>query len=212
MNATPPSNINQVDPNATIVIYIWDRCKYSLQMMDELNEHLKDDILDRIEVVNIEHVINKNGAYPPTLVCVPCMFINTPRTTVSQLQPMTFNGKLKIQRFCNMTTSESDTLSVEQATGKSNIANVFEDSHIQQESVEPGDVMAKIGNMRQFEFDQSTARPSGKHNLLFETNIDDVGYDTDPRMKGPVTIDLDELKRERDQQMQRLTGGRGTSA
>jgi len=189
MNLNPSAqaqNILQVDPNSQIFLYIWNRCDHSKETIKDLRQ-LEERVQDRIEVIDIETVMDDNN-YPPGLNCTPCLFITSPNGKVA---PQIFNGRKSILIFCKMKAHDAK-MTQEISSGKEQMTNRFANSDVNERHSRD---ISGVQNAKGFS-ELDNPETSGKRERLFDDFIEDPLLADDPRLNSSPK-DLKTLMEER---------------
>lgn len=187
---------NAPDPNARLLLYIYNACEPSRKLLMDLRQ-LPEDVQLRIEVINIADVID-SGPYPPDLTHTPCLHISNTR------MPTTHNGRRAILLYFKLRAHDAnETLDADAAHGTGNIDSTFERTQIETEMTEEQGKQlrrdnSKLKNRREFEMLGETSARATDMTSRFDNFIDDPTLANDPRLlRDPKNIDLDALRSQR---------------
>lgn len=187
---------NAPDPNARLLLYIYNACEPSRKLLMDLRQ-LPEDVQLHIEVINIADVLD-NGPYPPDLTHTPCLHVSNTR------MPTTHNGRRAILLYFKLRAHDAnETLDTDAAHGTGNIDSTFERTHIETEMTEEqGKALrhdkSKLKNRREFEMLGEPSARASDMSSRFDNFIDDPTLANDPRLlRDPKNIDLDALRAQR---------------
>lgn len=186
------TNILTLDENVKIILYIWNQCKHSHELLQDLQQ-LPKHIALRVQVIDIENVLD-SGEFPPNLSCTPCLFI-LPTNNQKMRQPLVLNGRKSILLYCNIRSYDaaSNVLTEEDALGKKQVETIFHKTSI----IESTDKnVSHIEKSKSFNFDLDKGKSSGIRNKLFDDFIDDPTLADDPRLNRKIA-DVKDLLNER---------------
>jgi hypothetical protein len=189
------SATNAPEPNARLLLYIYNACEPSRKLLMDLRQ-LPEDVQLRIEVINIADVID-NGPYPPDLTHTPCLHVSNIRL------PTTHNGRRAILLYFKLRAHDvNSALNADDAHGTGNIDSTFQRTLITDMSEEEGKQLrhdkSKLKNRREFEMLGEPSTHAGDMSSRFDNFIDDPTLADDPRMfRDPKNVDLDALRAQR---------------
>jgi hypothetical protein len=192
------SQSNTYDPRARFLLYIYNACEPSRNLLRDLQQ-LPEDVQLKIEVVNVVDVLETNN-YPPTLTCTPCLFVTNTKL------PSTHNGRRAILLFFKLRAHDAQGVMDEaEATGKDAVGAVFEKTQMATLDYERDDAFrmrhdsSQLKTRKEFEMlGEATEASSTSMFSRFDKFIDDPTVGEDPRLKiDPRKIDLEALRSQR---------------
>ena len=186
------TNIHSLDDSVKIILYIWNQCIHSHNLLQDLSQ-LPKNLALRIQVIDIENVID-NSDFPPNLTCTPCLFI-LPTNNQKIRQPLVFNGRKSILLYCNIRSYDAtnNTLTEDDALGKKQVETIFHKTFINESNDKN---LNQIEKSKNFNFDLDKQQSSGIRNKLFDDFIDDPTLADDPRLNRKIA-DVKDLLNER---------------
>jgi hypothetical protein len=189
---------NTYDPRARFLLYIYNACEPSRNLLRDLQQ-LPEDVQLKIEVVNIVDVLETNN-YPPTLNCTPCLFVTNTKL------PSIHNGRRAILLFFKLRAHDAQGVMDEaEATGRDAVGAVFEKTQMATLDYERDDAFrmrhdsSQLKSRKEFEMlGEPTEASTTSMFSRFDKFIDDPTVGEDPRLKvDPRKIDLDALRSQR---------------
>lgn len=188
---------NTIDPRARYLLYIYNACEPSRNLLRDLQQ-LPEDVQLKIEVVNIVDVLETNN-YPPTLNCTPCLFVTNTKL------PSIHNGRRAILLFFKLRAYDAQGVMDEaEATGRDAVGAAFEKTQMVDYDLDEALRMRKdtsqLKTRKEFEMlgEEVSGAASTSMFSRFDKFIDDPTIGEDPRLKiDPRKIDLDALRSQR---------------
>lgn len=195
------SQTNSIDPRARFLLYIYNACEPSRNLLRDLQQ-LPEDIQLKIEVVNVIDVLETNN-YPPTLTCTPCLFVTNTKL------PSIHNGRRAVLLFFKLRAHDAQGVMDEaEATGRDAVGAAFEKTQMATLNYELDEALrmrkdaSQLKTRKEFEMlGEQTEGSMGNNNSMFQRFdkfLDDPTIGEDPRLKlDPKKIDFDALRSQR---------------